>query len=169
MNPAGGNGRPNYPYFVTTQPMIIKKLHVPTGTILTYEKQRFKTGRQNNLMNENKLQSISLPNGYTLIWGGVPVSSIEKFFNSEMRGYSVNAQFKQLLPIQSSGFSKLWQRCDERIGIKIKDDHDWSFNLNNIVDVESCSVLYQRYFKENAEQQKFLDQLYTELKKVDSK
>ncbi|KAF1025122.1 MAG: hypothetical protein GAK29_02141 [Acinetobacter bereziniae] len=169
MNPAGGNGRPNYPYFVTTQPMIIKKIHIPTGTILTYDKQSFKTGRQNHLMNENKLQSILMPSGQTMIWGGVPVSSIDKFFNSQMRGYSVQAQFKQLPVSQSTRFSKLWQSCDDRIGITIKNNNDWSFNLNNIADVENCSVLYQRYFKHDTEQQQFLDQLYLELKKIGSK
>lgn len=25
MNPTGGNGRPDYPYYTTTQPMIVKK------------------------------------------------------------------------------------------------------------------------------------------------
>lgn len=169
MNPAGGNGRPNYPYFVTTQPMIIKKINIPTGTILTYDKQSFKTGRQNHLMNENKLQSISMPSGQTMIWGGVPVSSIDKFFNSQMRGYNVQAQFKQLPVSQSTRVSKLWQSCNDRIGITIKNNNDWSFNLNNIVDVQSCSVLYQRYFKHDTEQQQFLDQLYLELKKIGSK
>ena len=38
--------------------------------------------------------------------------------------------------------------------------------LLNIVDVQSCSVLYQRYFKDNEEQQKFLNRLHHELKQV---
>ncbi|MBJ8444017.1 hypothetical protein [Acinetobacter bereziniae] len=169
MNPAGGNGRPNYPYFITTQPMIIKKINVPAGTILTYEKQSFKTGKQNQLMNENKLQSILMPSGQNIIWGGVPVSMIEKFFNSQMRGYSVHAEFEKLSPSQSMRFSKLWKSCSDHLGITIKNNNDWSFNLNNIADVENCSVLYQRYFKHDTEQQQFLDQLYRELKKVNLK
>lgn len=169
MNPAGGNGRPNYPYFVTTHPMIIKKINVPVGTILTYEKQSFKTGKQNQLMNENKLQSILMPSGQNIIWGGVPVSMIEKFFNSQMRGYSVHAEFEKLSPSQSTRFSKLWKSCNDHLGITIKNNNDWSFNLNNIADVENCSVLYQRYFKHDTEQQQFLDQLYRELKKVNLK
>ncbi|MFW2094624.1 hypothetical protein ACG9ZL_00060 [Acinetobacter sp. ULE_I057] len=169
INIAGGNGRPDNPYFITTQPLLIKKIQLPVGSTLTYEKQGFKTGRQSQLMNESKLQGISIPSGQTITWGGVPISTINKFTNSEMRGFSLKAEFKQLAPNQNSGFSKQWQRCGDNLGISIKNTNDWSFNLNNIVDVESCSVLYQRHFQENTEQQKFLNQLYAELLKVGSK
>ena len=169
INIAGGNGRPDNPYFITTHPLLIKKVQLPAGSTLTYEKQGFKTGRQSQLMNESKLKGISLPSGQTIIWAGVPISTINKFSNSEMRGFSLNAEFKQLAPNQNSGFSKQWQRCGDDLGIGIKNKEDWSFNLNNIVDVESCSVLYQRHFQDNAEQQRFLNQLYAELRKVTAK
>lgn len=120
-------------------------------------------------MNESQLQSISMPSGQTITWGGVPISAINKFTNSEMRGFSLKAEFKQLAAHQNSGFSKQWQRCGDDLGIGIKNTEDWSFNLNNIVDVESCSVLYQRHFQDNAEQQRFLNQLYAELRKVTAK
>lgn len=29
MNPTGGNSRPNYPYYVTQQPMLVKKFMFP--------------------------------------------------------------------------------------------------------------------------------------------
>ena len=41
MNPTGGNSRPDYPYYITTQPMIVKKINVPIGTKLEYEEQHF--------------------------------------------------------------------------------------------------------------------------------
>lgn len=63
INIAGGNGRPDNPYFITTQSLLIKKIQLPAGSTLTYEKQRFKTGRQSQLMSESKLQGISMPNG----------------------------------------------------------------------------------------------------------
>ena len=169
INIAGGNGRPDNPYFITTQPLLIKKIQLPVGSTLTYEKQGFKTGRQSQLMNESQLQSISMPSGQTITWGGVPISAINKFTNSEMRGFSLKAEFKQLALNQNSGFSKQWQRCGDDLGISIKNTEDWSFNASNIVDVESCSVLYQRYFQDNAEQQRFLNQLYAELRKVTAK
>ena len=40
---------------------------------------------------------------------------------------------------------------------------DWSFNKQNITDVESCGVNNQRYFKEDKSQQQFLDSLMKEL------
>jgi hypothetical protein len=69
-----------------------------------------------------------------------------------MRGFSLKAEFKQLAFNQNSGFSKQWQRCGDDLGIGIKNTEDWSFNASNI-DVERGSVLYQRYFQDNAEQQ----------------
>lgn len=52
MNPTGGNSRPDYPYYVTTQPIIVKKIPIPVGTKLEYEEQYFKSGQQNSLLNE---------------------------------------------------------------------------------------------------------------------
>jgi len=93
---------------------------------------------------------------------------IAKFFNSEMKGFSVYASFDQLAENNKTQFSRQWQSCDDDLGITVKDTTDWSFNKANIADVESCSVLYQRYFKDNPQQQKFLDSLYTELMKIAS-
>lgn len=50
----------------------------------------------------------------------------------------------------------------------VKDLGDWSFNKTNITDVNSCSVNYQRYFKDDVHQQLFLDKMYTELNEIDS-
>ncbi|OXA70299.1 hypothetical protein B0A67_16025 [Flavobacterium aquidurense] len=169
MNPTGGNSTPNYPYFITVKPLVVKKIAVPTGTKLVYEEQFFKEGKQEKMLNEEKLITIELPKGQFIIWGGVPVTSIDKFFNSEMRGYTVYADFEKLTEDKKTKFSEMWQSCSNDIGITVKNTEDWSFNTQNISDVESCSVLYQRYFKENESQQKFLNEIYSELLKVDSK
>ena len=169
MNPTGGNTNPNYPYYTTQQVMVVKKVVVPAGTILTYEKYRGKEGKQEHLLVEDKLTDIQLPKGHVMDWGGVPVTMISKFFNSEMRGFSVYADFEQLDERKKTQFSRMWQSCSDNLGITVKDSADWSFNKANIADVESCSVLYQRYFKDNKEQQTFLDQIYTELMRMDSK
>ncbi|MDQ8005555.1 MAG: hypothetical protein REI64_12200 [Pedobacter sp.] len=165
MNPTGGNSRPDYPYFVTTKPLVVKKIAVPAGTTLVYEESFWKKGKQDKMLSESKLTAINLPVGTTINWGGVPITSIVQFFNSEMRGFSVTADFRKLTKEQNNRFTEMWQSCDDNLGIAIKDRDDWSFNPDNIADVQSCSVLYQRYFKDNKEQQSFLDEMYTEMMK----
>ena len=161
-SPTGGRG-PNYPYFITLEPTTIKNILVPKGTKLTYEEQFFKEGQQDKIMNEEKLTSIELPEGKTIDWGNVPVFMILKFFNSEMRGYTVYADFNQLSNDKKTKFSELWQSSDSGLGIDVKNIGDWSFNKQNITDVESCGVNNQRYFKEDKSQQQFLDSLMKEL------
>ena len=166
MNPTGGNHRPDYPYYITTQPMIVKKIAIPIGTTLEYEEQHFKSGQQASLLNEKKLIQISFPKDHSINWAGVPIGSINKYFNSEMKGFSVDARFDQLPSNKQTRFSQLWQACDDDLGIRVKNTDDWSFNLNNIADIDSCSVNYQRYFKDNVQQQRYLNLLYQEMQKA---
>ena len=166
MNPTGGNSRPDYPYYVTTQPIIVKKIPIPVGTKLEYEEQYFKSGQQNSLLNEKKLVAIYFPKDQSMNWAGVPIGTINKYFNSEMKGFSVYARFEQLPSNQQTRFSKLWQKCDDNLGISVRNTDDWTFNLNNIADIDSCSVNYQRYFKNYLQQQHYLDQLYQEMRKA---
>ncbi|RZK64197.1 MAG: hypothetical protein EOO85_30095 [Pedobacter sp.] len=119
----------------------------------------------NKMMSEDKLTDIRLPEGATIDWGGVPVNWISQFFNSEMRGFTVYADFDKLDSNQVNRFVDMWQSCSDGLGITIKNADDWSFNPNNIADVESCSVNYQRYFKDNKQMQAFLDEMYTEMMK----
>ncbi|WP_051890758.1 hypothetical protein [Chryseobacterium vrystaatense] len=63
-NPTEGRGL-DYPYFITTEPVIVKKIVLPKGTKLTYEEQLFKKGQQDRIMNEKKLTNIELPKGKT--------------------------------------------------------------------------------------------------------
>lgn len=166
MNPTGGNSRPDYPYYISTQPMIVKKIAIPIGTRLEYEEQYFKSGQQDSSLNEKKLISIYFPEGQSMNWAGVPIGYINKYFNSEMKGFSVDARFDQLPSNKQTRFSQLWQECSDDLGISVKNTDDWSFNLNNISDIDSCSVNYQRYFKDNLQQQHYLDQLYQEMQKA---
>ena len=83
-----------------------------------------------------------------------------------MKGFSVYARFKQLPSNKQTRFSQLWQECNDDLGISVKNTDDWSFNLNNIADIDSCSVNYQRYFKDNLQQQHYLDRLYQEMQKA---
>lgn len=166
MNPTGGNSRPDYPYYVTTQPIIVKKIPIPIGTKLEYEEQYFKSGQQNSLINEKKLVAIYFPKDQSMNWAGVPIGTINKYFNSEMKGFSVYARFEQLPSNQQTRFSQLWQKCDDNLGISVRNTDDWTFNLNNIADIDSCSVNYQRYFKDSLQQQHYLDQLYQEMRKA---
>jgi hypothetical protein len=86
-----------------------------------------------------------------------------------MCGYTVTADFSKLSEDQKTKFSELWQSCNDGLGITIKNTDDWSFNKENIADVESCSVIYQRYFKDDSRQQSFLNEMYAELQKINSK
>lgn len=165
MNPTGGNSTPDYPYFITTAPLVVKKIPVPIGTRLVYKEDFWKKGEQKKMLSENQLTDIRLPEGKTINWGGIPVTWISQFFNSEMRGYSVYADFSKIDSNQTSRFIEMWQSCADNIGITIKNTDDWSFNPDNIVDVESCSVNYQRYFKDDKRQQDFLDEMYAEMLK----
>lgn len=108
---------------------------------MVYEEQFFKEGKQDHKLKEEKLTTIEFPEGKELIWGGVPVKSIYKFFNSEMRGYTVTADFSKLNEDQKTKFSELLQSCNDGLGITIKNTDDWSFNKENIADVKSCSVI----------------------------
>lgn len=166
MNPTGGNSTPNYPFYITTKPELVKHILVPVGTKLTYEKILFKKGEQNRMMSERKLKTIELPNGTTINWAGVPVYRIDKFFNTAMSGYSVYADFNKLKNGNKNKFTDMWNECSDDLGITVKNTDDWSFNLSNISNIESCSVIYQRYFKDDADIQNHLDSMYVELKKI---
>lgn len=165
MNPTGGNSTPDYPYFITTDPLIVKKNAVPVGTKLVYQQSNWKKGEQHKMMSEDKLTDIKLPEGATIDWGGVPVTWISQFFNSQMHGFTVYADFSKLDSNQQNSFTEMWQSCGDGLGVTVKNTDDWSFNPNNIADVESCSVNYQRYFKDNKQQQHFLDEMYAEMMK----
>ncbi|PKV48858.1 hypothetical protein ATE84_0873 [Aquimarina sp. MAR_2010_214] len=152
------------PFFVTTKPIIIKNILLPEGTKIIYNKKYFwEKYEQKELLNEKDITSVFLKEGTTINWGGVPITSIVKFFNSEMKGFSVYPDFDKLNENKKTQFSNLWLSCNTDLGITVENTNDWSFNKTNILDVESCGVNNQRYFKEDKNQQRFLDDLYNEL------
>lgn len=63
------------------------------------------------MSHENNLKTIKFPIDEPVYWGGVPVSPISKFFNSEMRGFSVYADFSKFRNEKQTKFSQLWQSC----------------------------------------------------------
>jgi len=99
--------------------MIVKKINVPIGTKLEYEEQHFKSGQQDSLLNEKKLIRISFPEDQSMNWAGVPIGFIHKYFNSEMKGFSVYARFNQLPSNKQTRFSQLWQNCSDDLGIRV--------------------------------------------------
>ena len=165
----GRNYAYNHPYFITTQKLVVKKILVPIGTRLVYEEQDLNKGEQDHILDEKTLITMTFPTDITIDWGGVPVTAIHRFFNTEMRGYSVYADFNKLAIDKKTKFSKLWESCSSDLAITVNNLDDWSFNTKNISDVTSCSVLYQRYFKDDKKQQNYLDDIYTELQKISSK
>ena len=52
-----------------------------------------------------------------------------KYFNSEMKGFSVYARFNQLTSNEQTRFSQLWQECNDDLGISVKNTNDWSVSI----------------------------------------
>ncbi|MEW2921227.1 hypothetical protein AB1A65_07145 [Muricauda sp. ANG21] len=147
------------PFFITTKPIVVKGILVPKGTKIIYKKQYFwEKQEQKKPLQEKNIIQIAFAEGATILWGGVPITSIVKFYNSEMNGFTVYADFSSLH--KETRFSTLWQNCNDGLGITVEDNDDWSFNTKNILDVESCGVNYRRYYKDDENQQKHLDDLY---------
>ncbi|MBO0321619.1 hypothetical protein J0X14_04860 [Muricauda sp. CAU 1633] len=169
MSSMGDINKPDdNPYFITEKPMVIRNLLLPEGTKISYGKRYFwEKHEQKRPLNESDITQISFPEGETINWGGVPITSITKFFNSEMKGFTVYADFNQLRKDKETQFSNLWQSCNDGLGIIVKNGDDWSFNKENILGIESCGVLYQRYFTKDIEQELFLDNLFDALKKIE--
>ncbi|MEN1784067.1 MAG: hypothetical protein AAGF77_02915 [Bacteroidota bacterium] len=156
------------PFFIVPEPTVLKRVMLPKGTKIVYERQFFwEKYEQKEPLKEKDIVEVSFVNGATIDWGGVPITSMVKFYNSEMRGFSVYPDFSKLEDNQKTEFSSLWQSCDGDLGITVKKVEDWSFNKENILDVQSCSVSFQRYFTEDTKQQMFLDSLHVALMKIE--
>lgn len=152
------------PFFMTIEPIVIKNILLPKGTKITYKKQYFwEKNEQKKLLDEKNILSISFKE--VISWGGVPITSINKFFNPDMIGYSVYADFTKLDKNKETEFSNLWQSCNKALAIKVKDINDWSFNKENILDTQGCGR-NNRHFNEDLAQQSFLNNLHAELMKI---
>ena len=152
------------PFFITTKPVIIKNISLPVGTKIIYEKQYFwEKYEQKKLLNEKDIVSINFRKGTTINWGGMPITSIVRFYNTEIKGFSVYADFDKIYKNNRTPFLNLWLNCNSELGIIVENTNDWSFNKKNVLDIESCGVNNQRAFEEDKNQQKFLDELLSEL------
>ena len=129
-------------FFFNTKPILVKNMILPNGAKILYERQYFwQSQQQEQPLKETDIIQISLMEGTTINWAGVPITSIVRFYNSKMKGFTVHADFSKLNA--ETGFSHQWQNCNEDyLGITVKNTNDWSFNKDNIVDVESCGVNY---------------------------
>ncbi|WP_452231394.1 hypothetical protein [Lacinutrix sp. MEBiC02595] len=152
------------PFFITTQPIMVKNIRVPKDTKITYKKQYFwEKKEQTELLKEKNILKISF--NEVIYWGEVPITSIEKFFNPKMIGFNVNADFTKLNKNKETPFSNLWQSCNSALAIQVKDINDWSFNKENISDIQGCGRM-NRYFSEDIKQQNFLNDLNTEMREI---
>ena len=163
IDPKGPTYNSNAPFYITKKPEMVKHILVPTGTKLVYEGTATQEGEQDKMMDEEKLYEIKVENGATIDWAGIPVNWIYKFFNTDMNGFTIYPDFEKMKKDKINKFGEMWYNCGDGLGIMVKNMDDWSFNSDNIADVESCSVNYQRYFKDNKEQQSFLNEMYTEM------
>lgn len=165
VDPKGHTYKSNSPFYITKKPEVVKHILVPTGTKLVYEGTATLEGEQDKMLDEKKLYEIKVQNGATIDWAGIPVNWIYKFFNSDMIGFTIYPDFEKMKKDKINKFGEMWYTCGDGLGITVKSMDDWSFNSDNIADVQSCSVNYQRYFKDKKEQQSFLDEMYTEMMK----
>ena len=155
------------PFYITKKELTVKNITLPKGTKITYEENFFwQKHEQEKPLSEKNITGITLNKGVTINWAGVPISSILKFYNSEMKGYTINANFNKLKDEHKTNFSNTWLSCNNDLSITVENTDDWSFNKKNILDIESCGVNYQRYFKKDTNQQRLLDKLYQELNKI---
>lgn len=155
------------PYYITTKPTTINNILLPERTKITYKKNYYwEEYEQDRLPDEKDITEITFEKGTTINWGGIPITSIDKFFNPEMKGFTVYANFNKLDKSKETKFSNLWQNCNSDIGVTVKNTNDWSFNKKNILDIQSCGILYLRYYKDDIKQQKYLDNLYDALMNV---
>ncbi|MCW9710572.1 hypothetical protein L5B71_06830 [Avibacterium sp. 21-586] len=153
-NPTGCQRDIFYPSYTTIQPMKVKGIDLPVGTIIQYDEERDTPKELAKPMKEKYIQSLIFPENSDVRWAGVKIASIERFFNRDMRGFSVNYKANSLDKTKNA-FEKLWKHCRDNLGILVYDLKDWSFNRSNIQDISSCSVIYQRGV--DARSEDFLD------------
>jgi len=153
------NSTPNTdfrPFFITSKPIIFKKISLPKGTKIIYTYRYFwETFEQKKPRSEKDIKKIVFKE--EINWGGIPVTSISKFFNPEMTGFTLH--FNELNKTKKNQLYPLLHICNKEIGINIKNSNDWSFNKKNILSIQSCGF----------EKQKYLDILYTKLMKLENK
>ncbi len=170
-NTSGGY-HSSQPYYITTEPTVVKNITVPKGSIIEYYLSPFAEGRQNKMLEEKDISSIELLNGKTIDWGGILVTGFKAtgdfIDGSNTKGFAVSISSNQLNNTKKTKFAELCQSCNNSLSLLVKFKSDWSFNINNISDIDDCGR-FQRYYKDDKEQQQFLNKLYIELQNVNKK
>ncbi|MBE2895244.1 hypothetical protein [Spirabiliibacterium falconis] len=142
-NPNGCQ-KPTYnPSYTTNAPMTVKGISLPIGSVIYYDQELSSPKVLSKPMAEKRIDYIKFPKGSDVRWAGVPIVMLDRFFNSEMRGFSVHPDWERFKQPRNT-FEKMWHKCADDLGILVKSLDDWSFNRNNIEDISSCSVVYQR-------------------------
>ena len=133
---------PDYKYYIVKEPMVVKNLELPVGTRIVYfNTSLFGDGESSRPLREKNIYQIFSPDDKPLIWGGVPVSLIERFFNRSMKGFTVYPELGNSLEsdenkrklMGKNEFLKLWFMWSKNMDVNIKNENDWSFNPDNMV------------------------------------
>ena len=171
---------PDYKYYIVKEPMVVKNLQLPVGTRIVYfDKSLFGDSESSKPLSEKKIYQIFFPDDKPLIWGGMPVALIERFFNRDMKGFTVYPELGNLFEkekiksklIEKSEFIKLWFMWAENIDVNIKDEKDWSFNPDNMVlggEADSRYIDYSnlKYFDDESSMKEHLRKLNEAAKSV---
>lgn len=151
---------PDYRYYIVKEPMIVKNLQLPVGTRIVYFNTSLFGDRESSRpLREKNIYQIFFPDDNPLIWGGVSVTLIERFFNRDMKGFTVYPELGNSLEsdenkrklMKKNEFLKLWFMRTANMHVDIKDEKDWSFNPDNMVlggkaDVRDIDYDNLKYF-----------------------
>ena len=171
---------PDYKYYIVKEPMVVKNLQLPVGTRIVYfNKSLFGDSESSKPLSEKKIYQIFFPDDKPLIWGGMPVALIERFFNRDMKGFTVYPELGSLFEkekiksklIEKSEFIKLWFMWAENIDVNIKDEKDWSFNPDNMLlggkaDARYIDYSNLKYFDDESSMKEHLRKLNEAAKSV---
>ena len=164
---------PDYKYYIVKEPMVVKNLELPVGTRIVYfNTSLFGDSESSRPLKEKNIYQIFFPDDKPLIWGGVPVSLIERFFNRDMKGFTVYPELGNSLKsdenkhklMEKNEFLKLWFMWAKNMDVHIKDEKDWSFNPDNMVlggEADSRYIDYDnlKYFSDENSMKEHLRKL----------
>lgn len=141
-NPTGCS-RDTSPYYITTTTTQVRGITVPPQSKIKYKSQNaFQKEQQMKALKEKDITGIQLAPDTAILWGDMPSYMFIKFFNSEMRGFSVYPA-ERFTPTSQNEFIKLWQSCASDLDITLKNPNDWSFNPENM-EIRGCGVNIQK-------------------------
>ena len=164
---------PDYKYYIVKEPVVVKNLQLPIGTRIVYfNTSLFGDSESSRPLREKNIYQIFFPDDNPLIWGGVPVTLIERFFNRDMKGFTVYPELGNSLEsdenkrklMEKNEFLKLWFMWAANMDVHIKDEKDWSFNPDNMVlggkaDARDIDYGNLKYFPDESSMEEHLKKL----------